>query len=102
MQFDGLSGIEELNGKKIGVFLFPLVAQPRAISALVTKLNGEWCVDCLPSRKGKYVWPIPDDSFVSASSDKSFEYLFAIFINEKSGTGLLIRDAIAKSLISLN
>ena len=102
MHFDGVSGIEELKGKTVGIFLLPLGKSADSIPAEVVFTDGKWCVDCLPIKKGKYVWQIPDDSFVSAAKDAKSPYRFAIFIKEESGTGLLIRDAVTKAAISRN
>ncbi len=94
--------MEEIKGKTVAVFLFPIGKSGDSIPARVVFANGKWSIDCHAIQKGKYVWPIPDDSFVTAANDAKSPHPCAIFIRAESDTGLLIRDALTKSAVSRN
>jgi len=102
MHFEGLSGIEEIKGKKVGVFLYPVGKSAEALPAEVVIRAGKAFIDCLPIKRGAYVWPIPDDSAVSAATDPKAPWAYVIFVRADTDTGLLIADALRKGAIFRN
>ena len=98
MHFDGVSGIDELAGKTVKVFLFPLRKNLVSLPAEVVLKDGGVFIDVLPLKKGKHVWSVPDDSLFTEAKDQSANPKYALFIRESSETGLLLADAFENGL----
>lgn len=102
MHFEGIIGIDELVGKTVMVFLYPLRKSMDSLPADVVLKDGAVFIDVMPLKKGKHVWPVPDDSSFSAAKDPTANPKYALFIRDSSETGLLLADAFRNASVFRN
>jgi hypothetical protein len=102
MQLIGLTSLDEVVGKRVGVVLKSSTSQVETITAEVFMREKKPFIDCIPLRRRTNVVALPDEAIVARAQEANPPWPFAIIISGECEAGLFIAALIRAGQISRN